>query len=133
MSRVMIVENSEKPCISVKKLLALINYEIVFETSNGYEAIEKYGVLKPDLLLLDITVLQFDVLGVLKEIKKNHPDSKVIIVTLHPDKNLYEECGISGADACITLPYKLKDFVSLVTSLCRSRPVQARVAPVIVD
>ena len=66
----MIVENSEKPWISIKKLLALINYEIGFETSNGYEAIEKYSALKHDLLLLDVTLSKFDGLGVLKEIKK---------------------------------------------------------------
>ena len=60
MTSVMIVENSEKPCQSVKKLLSSINYEIVFLTSNGYEAIEKYGIVKPDLLLLDITLSKHD-------------------------------------------------------------------------
>ena len=45
MVKVMIVENPEKPCFSAKNLLSSINYDVVFETGNGYEAIEKYGIL----------------------------------------------------------------------------------------
>lgn len=133
MTSVMIVENSEKPCQSAKRLLSSINYEIVFQTSNGYEAIEKYDIVKPDLLLLDLTLSKHDGLSVLKEIKKNHPDSKIIITTLLPNKDLLEECAKSGADACITIPYKLKDFVILVTSVCNSPKTKPKVAPVIIE
>ena len=70
MTNVMIVENSEKPRLSAKNLLSSINYEIVFQTSNGYEAIEKYALMKPDLLLLDLNLSKHDGLSVLKEIKK---------------------------------------------------------------
>ena len=129
----MIVENSEKPCQSAKILLSSINYEIVFQTSNGYEAIEQYGIVKPDLLLLDITLSKHDGLSVLKEIKKNYPESKIIITTLLPDKDLLKECIESGANACITIPYKLKDFVILVTSVCNSSKTKPKVAPVIIE
>jgi two-component system chemotaxis response regulator CheY len=133
MTSVMIVENSEKPCQSTKKLLSSINYEIVFLTNNGYEAIEKYGIVKPDLLLLDITLSKHDGLSVLKEIKKNYPESKIIITTLLPNKTILEECTKSGADACITIPYKLKEFVILVTSVCNSSRTKPKVAPVIIE
>ncbi len=133
MARVMIVENSENPCKSVKILLSSINYEIVCETSNGYEAIEKYAMIKPDLLLLDITLSKYDGLSVLKEIKKNHPESKIIITTLLPDTKLLEECEKYGAHACLTIPYKLKDFVTLVTSICNSPQTKSKVTQVIAE
>ena len=133
MARVMIVENSEKPCWSAKKLLSSINYEIVFETGNGYEAIEKYGIVKPDLLLLDLVLSKYDGVNVLKEIKKNHPESKIIIITLHSNPKLLDECNKSGANACITIPYNLKDFVTFVTTICNAPQIMPKVAPVIVD
>ncbi len=129
----MIVENSEKPCQSAKILLSSINYEIVFQTSNGYEAIEQYGIVKPDLLLLDITLSKHDGLSVLKEIKKNHPESKIIILTLNSNTKLLDECNKSGANACITIPYILKDFVSLVTNVCNSPQTKPKVTPIIID
>jgi len=133
MARVMIVENSEKPCWSAKKLLSSINYEIVSETGNGYEAIEKYGLVKPDLLLLDLVLSKYDGLSVLKEIKKNYPESNIIIITLHSNTKLLDECNKSGANACITIPYNLKDFVTLVTTICNSPQITPKVAPVIID
>ncbi len=133
MASVMIVENPKKPCRSAKKLLSAINYEIVFETSNGYEAIEKYGIVKPDLLLLDLDLSKYDGVSVLKEIKKNHPDSKIIIITLHSNTKLLDECHKSGACACITIPYNLKDFVTLVTNVCNSPQTKPKVTPIIID
>ena len=132
MARVMIVENSEKPCLSAKQLLSSINYEIVYETSNGFEAIEKYGLVKPDLVLLDLVLSKSDGASVLKEIKKNHPESKIIILTSFADTKLLDECYNLGATSCITMPYKLKDFVTLVTSVGDSLKPTPKVAPVII-
>ena len=69
----------------------------------------------------------------LKEIKKNHPESKIIIITLLADTKLLDECHNSGAIACITIPYKLKDFVTLVTSVGDSLKTPHKVAPVITE
>jgi len=131
MSRVMIVENPKKPAWLAKKLLSEINYDLVFETGNGYEAIEKYGIVKPDLLLLDLTLLKHDGLSVLKEIKREHPDSKIIIVTLNHDEKLLEECMRYGAHACITIPYNLKSFVTQVVNVCNSHQTKQKIAPAV--
>ena len=129
----MIVENSEKPLNSARKLLSSINYEIVFETSNGFEAIEKYGLVKPDLLLLDLNLSKSNGLNVLKEIKKIHPESNVIILTLNHKRRLLEECHNSGASACITIPYKLQDFISIVTTVNKTPKTAPKIAPVITE
>ncbi len=133
MARVMVVENSKKPFWLAKKLVSAINHEIVYETGNGYEAIEKYNIIKPDLLLLDLILSKNDGLSVLKEIKKNHPESKIIIVTLLSDPNILEDCIKLGAHACVTIPFKMKDFVTLVTDVCNSPIEKSKTAPVIIE
>ena len=129
MTRVMIVENPAKPMNLAKKLLPSINYDIVFETYNGYEAIEKYDLVKPDLLLLDLILEKNDGLTVLQEIKKNHPESNVMIITSLQGTRL-EDCLNSGALACLSIPYKMRDFLSLVTSL-HNPSQKSKIAPVI--
>ncbi|MCH7756951.1 MAG: response regulator [Thaumarchaeota archaeon] len=133
MARVMIVENPEKPLWLAKKLLFALNHEIVFETGNGYEAIEKYNIIKPDLLILDLILSKNDGLCVLKEIKKSHPESRIIIVTLLADPKLLEDCIKFGAHTCVTIPFKMKDFVTLVTDVCNSPYEKLKAAPVIID
>lgn len=129
----MIVENSAKPWVSIKRLLSSINFDVVYETGNGYEAIEKFKVINPDLLLLDLVLSKGDGKSVLKEIKKNYPNSKIIIITLQSDKNLIDECYTLGAQACFTIPYKMKDFVKFVTKLCDSSKTTNELTPIIFD
>jgi len=129
----MIVENSEKPLRSVKKLLSAINYEIAFETSNGYEAVEKYELVKPDLLIMDLKPSKNDGLSIVKEIKKSHPESRIIIVTLQQDSSLMEECLKSGANCCMTIPFNMKEFVSTVTSMGSAPQEKSTVAPMVFE
>jgi len=131
MVKVMIVENSAKPCLSLKNLLSSLNFDIVFKTNNGFEAIEKYNVVNPDLLFLDLVLSKSDGINVLKEIKKTHPKSKIIIITLQSDKKLLEECINLGAEEFFTVPFKLKEFVNCVTRVCDSTNPKSKVAPVI--
>ena len=133
MPRVMIVENPTKPHWSAKKLLRSINFEIVLETSNGFEAIEKYGHIKPDFVLLDLNLTKNDGLSVLKEIKKINPEAKIIILTTLNDKNQLEECIQFGSYAVVRIPFKMKSFLELVNRTDLTYENHSVVAPIIID
>ncbi|MBA4459300.1 MAG: response regulator [Nitrosopumilaceae archaeon] len=132
MSGVMIVENSDKPLWLVKKLLSSINYDIAFETDNGFEAVEKYDIVKPDLLISDLSLSKSSGLDVLKEIKKNHPNSKIVIVSSIQGKTL-DQCLDFGANACISTPFSMKEFVTTILSIGKSDKKYSKIAPVIID
>ena len=110
------VENLHKPLWSIKKLLSSINFEIVFETGNGFEAIEKYDLVKPDFVLLDHKLSKSDALNVLTGIKKINSEAKIIVVTYLDDQNQIEEFTKNGAYAILTIPYKIRDFLNLVNN-----------------
>ena len=132
MSGVMIVENSEKPLWLVKKLLSSINYDVVFETDNGFEAVEKYAMIKPDLVISDLSLSKSNGSDVLKEIKKNHPESKIIIVSSIQGQKL-DQCLDLGANACISTPFSMKEFVTQIINIGKSDKLNPKIAPVIVD
>ena len=133
MSRVMIVENLERPLWSAKNLLKSINFEIVLDTGNGYEAIEKYDLIKPDFILLDLSISKNDGLIVLKEIKKINNDAKIIVVPSMNDDSQFEECHKSGVYSILRIPFKLKSFLELVNRPDLTYENKSPVAPVIVD
>ena len=132
MPGVMIVENSDKPLWMVKKLLSSINCEVTFETDNGFEAVEKYSIVQPDLVISDLMLSKSNGSDVLKEIKKNHPESKIIIVSSIQGIQL-DECRDSGASACISVPFSMKEFVSQIISIGQSDKQNPKIAPVILD
>lgn len=132
MPGVMVVENSDKPLWLVKKLLSSINCDVTFETDNGFEAVEKYPIIQPDLVISDLVLSKNDGLNVLKEIKKNHPESKVVIVSSIQGPK-FDECQTSGANACLTIPFSMKEFVTLISGIEKPLKSDSKVAPVLTD
>ena len=66
---------------------------------------EKYASLKPDILLLDLTMPKKDGLTVLKEIKQIHPDAKIIMLSAADSKTMVDECIEAGAISFIPKPF----------------------------
>ncbi len=58
-------------------------YELAGEARDGDEVLEKIGLLKPDILLLDITMPKKSGLEVLSQIARISPKTKTIIISVH--------------------------------------------------
>lgn len=61
----------------IKDILTKNGYNIAGEAENGVKAIEKYNELKPDLVLMDITMPEMDGIQALKKIKEAHSNSNI--------------------------------------------------------
>jgi DNA-binding NarL/FixJ family response regulator len=59
------------------------NYEIVGEASNGEEALEKVTAIKPDILLLDITMPKKSGLEILEQLQRASRKTRVLIISVH--------------------------------------------------
>jgi DNA-binding NarL/FixJ family response regulator len=67
----------------LENFLAETEFEIVGVAENGYEIIEKVERLKPDLMLLDISIPNCCGNGIFEWIGRNYPDMKIIVPTMH--------------------------------------------------
>lgn len=56
-------------------------YQVVGVASNGQDAVTKYALLNPDLVLLDINMPIMDGLQALEEIRKANPAAMVLMVS----------------------------------------------------
>ena len=75
------------------------DFHVVGEAEDGAEAIRLAQELRPDIVLLDLAMPRVNGLEALQWLKTEHPETKVIIVTVH-DEDVYRRAAEDGgADA----------------------------------
>jgi two-component system response regulator (stage 0 sporulation protein F) len=75
--------------------------------NSGEEAIEVVKADRPDIIFLDIRMKAMSGLEALKRIKEIDPKIKVIMLTIHEEKEIVERAKELGADEYITKPFRI--------------------------
>lgn len=90
----------------IKDILTKNGYNVVGEAENGAKAVEKYNELKPDLVLMDITMPEMDGIQALKAIKAADPSAMVIMCSAMGQQAMVIESIQSGAKDFIVKPFQ---------------------------
>ncbi|HEY5073457.1 MAG TPA: response regulator transcription factor [Pyrinomonadaceae bacterium] len=97
-TRVLLADDHALVRAGIRALLSTIEgVEVIAEAGNGREALQLIRELQPDIVLLDITLPDLSGLEVLKESKKDFPDLRVIILTVHEAGEYAMEALRAGA------------------------------------
>ena len=82
------------------------NYDVIIEAANGKDLQEKISFKKtiPEIMLIDVNMPVMDGITTLPEIRKNYPNIKVIILSMHNDVLIISKLLKNGAHS-----YLLKD------------------------
>ena len=90
----------------IKDILTKNGYNIVGEAVNGAKAVEKYAELKPDLVLMDITMPEMDGIEALKKIKAADANASIIMCSAMGQQAMVIESIQSGAKDFIVKPFQ---------------------------
>lgn len=90
----------------IKDILTKNGYNVAGEAENGQKGVEKYNELKPDLVLMDITMPEMDGIQALKAIKANDPGAKVIMCSAMGQQAMVIESIQAGAKDFIVKPFQ---------------------------
>ncbi len=90
----------------IKDILTKNGYNVVGEAENGAKAVEKYNELKPDLVLMDITMPEMDGIQALKAIKAADASAMVIMCSAMGQQAMVIESIQSGAKDFIVKPFQ---------------------------
>jgi len=80
------------------------NFEVVGEAGDGREAIRQVKKIKPDLILSDLSMPRMNGMEAIKEIKRESPATKILVLTVHRAEEYILAIFRAGADG-----YLLKD------------------------
>ncbi|HAV00053.1 MAG: response regulator [Lachnospiraceae bacterium] len=98
----------------IKDILTKNGYNVVGEAENGAKAVEKYNELKPDLVLMDITMPEMDGIQALKKIKEGDPGAMVIMCSAMGQQAMVIESIQAGAKDFIVKPFQADRVIEAV-------------------
>jgi DNA-binding NarL/FixJ family response regulator len=93
--------------------------EIVGEASNGLEAIERAEKLKPDVILMDVSMPELGGIEATLEIKNRMPGMKILILTQYSDKEYVSRLLKAGVSGYILKQAVGTDLISAIRAVAK--------------
>ena len=110
----------------VISLLEAGGHIVVGQAGDGLAAIELVRSMKPDLVLMDISMPRMDGIEALRQIKSSSPEVNVIMLTVSEDEANLVQAIRTGADGYLLKHLNAKDFLEMVNGLERGEAAITR-------
>ncbi len=101
----------------IKDTLSKAGYTELFEAVDGADAVEKFGEIGPDLVIMDITMPNMDGLEALKAIRAKDGNANVVMCSAMGQESMVMDAVRSGAKDFIVKPFKPDRVLKTVTSI----------------
>jgi len=89
-------------------------FEVVGEAGSGVEAVAQALQLKPDVVIMDITMPYLDGLQATRQLKELLPEVQVLALTVHEDKQYLFEMMSAGASGYLSKQSAAEELVAAV-------------------
>lgn len=113
--RIMLVDDHEVVRTGLKSFLDTQEHmHVVAEAGSGLEALELYHKTRPTVVVMDISMPGMDGLEATRQLRAKYPESKVLALTVHEDKQYLFEMMASGASGYITKRSAADELVAAI-------------------
>jgi two-component system response regulator NreC len=102
-------------------LAAEPDLEVLAEAATAADAVERAAELKPDVLLLDITMPGGGGIGALERLRKVSPGTRVLMLTMHDDPEYLRVALVSGAAGFILKNAASAELLSAIRTVHQGR------------
>ena len=102
-------------------LTAEADFKLVGEAADGLEAVQLAEKKKPNVLLLDLMIPRLHGLEVTRQVHKDSPATKIVILSMHPDEPYVMEALRNGASGYVLKDCTAADLVQAVRTVVAGR------------
>jgi len=121
--RILIADDHEVVRRGVRTLLeAQPQWEVCGEAATGREAVASARKLRPDLVLLDLTMPDMDGLEAITQILNACPAAKILVLTMHDSGEVATKVLAAGARGLVLKSDAARDLVMAVKALEKGKP-----------
>ena len=126
-ARLAIVDDHELSRAGLRDMLTDVSeFEIIGEAKDGLEALDLCRRARPDLMLMDLRMPRMDGLAATRAIKQEHPETSVLVMTMHENPDY-----LLGALRAVAAGYILKgaDYDEVISAIRQVLSGESPLAP----
>lgn len=114
--KILIVDDQFGIRMLLQELFQREGYQ-TFQAADGKKALEIVTTHDPDIVLLDMKIPGMDGLEILKHIKANDSDCKVLVMTAYGELGMIQEAMDMGAIAYVAKPFDIMELRDQINRL----------------
>jgi DNA-binding NarL/FixJ family response regulator len=96
--RILVADDHELVRRGIRGLLrGRCGWRVIAEAANGREALEKANKLKPDVVIVDVSMPELDGLQATRQIREATPNTEVVVLTMHESDQMVRRVLEAGA------------------------------------
>ena len=121
--RILIVDDHAVVRRGVRALLELQKgWEVVGEAQTGREGVDLARRLRPDIVVLDVSLPELNGLDAARQIRRESPQSEILVLTMHHSEELARDVLQAGARGYVLKSDADENLIAAVESLRRHKP-----------
>lgn len=116
--KVLVVDTSLYSRMILRDMLMTAGYSVC-EASSGKQALERYGRLRPDVVMVDANLRECDGAKAIEELRRQDPTAVAVICASAGQRNTVSLAFSAGAAAFCPKPYREKTIKDALRNLSR--------------
>jgi two-component system response regulator DegU len=112
--RLMLADDHRMLREGLRRSLSEDGFDVVGEASDGEEAVRLAGDLRPDVILMDVTMPDVDGVEATRRIRRLYPDIEVVMLTMHADESVISEALRAGAAGYLVKDCSIDEIAAAV-------------------
>ena len=114
MTRLLLADDHRMLRDSLRRSLEEHGFDVVGEAADGAEAVRMTQALRPDVVLMDVSMPALDGVEATRQIARVVPQSQVVMLTMHADGDVMARAIQAGAVGYLVKDCSIDDVVSAI-------------------
>ena len=112
--KLMLVDDHRMLREGLRRALEEEGFEVVGEAADGYEAVLRAPEWQPDVILMDVSMPNVGGVEATRRIVQNEPQRRVVMLTMHADRDVIESAIKAGAVGYLTKDCSIDEVIEAV-------------------